>query len=87
MDPRHKQLRDRAGRAAGPPTPSGYGILTHLPTPKSLMNAKILAEIYLNYTREHENAVNKMICINIHKGLERHAVKSYFFNFFTQEDN
>ena len=41
MDAMRKQLRNWIGRTMGPPTPSGYGIPTHLPTPKSLMNAKI----------------------------------------------
>ena len=64
MDARCKQLRYRAGRAAGPPTPPGYGIPTHLPMPKSLLNTKILAEIYLSHTRERENIVNKMMRMN-----------------------
>ena len=59
MDARHKQLRDRAGRAAGPPTPPGYGMPTHLLTPKSFVNTKFLAEIYLSHTQEHENVVKE----------------------------
>ena len=43
MDARRKPLRYGAGRVAGPPTPPGYGIPTHHPMPKSLMNAKFLA--------------------------------------------
>ena len=41
MDAWRKQLWNGTSRAVGPPTPPGYGIPTHLPTPKSLMNAKI----------------------------------------------
>ena len=48
MEARRKQLWNGIGQAAGPPTPSGYGIPTHLHTPKSLMNVKSLAEIYLS---------------------------------------
>ena len=70
MDARHRQLRNGAGRAAGPPTPPGYGIPTLLPTPKLLMNAKILAEIYLSHTRERENIVTKTMRTNT-QGLER----------------
>ena len=59
MDARRKRLRYGAGRAAGPPTPPGYGISTHHPTPKLLMKAKFLAEIYLSHIREHEKLSNK----------------------------
>ena len=58
-DARRKQLRYRADRAAGPPTPPGYGISTHHPTPKSLMNAKFLAEVFLSYIRKHGNRIKK----------------------------
>ena len=77
MDARRKQLRDRAGRAAGPPTPSGYGIPTNLPTPKSLMSAKFLAEIYLSRIREHKNLVKKMMA-RIQKASSGHTVKITF---------
>ena len=70
MDARHKRLRYGAGQAAGPPTPLGYGISTHHPTPKLLMNAKFLAEIYLSHIREHENLVTKTVRTNA-QGLER----------------
>ena len=70
MDARRKRLRYGAGRAAGPPTPPGYGIPTHHPMPKSLMNAKFLAEVYLNRIREHENVVKKTVRTNA-QGLER----------------
>ena len=53
MDARRKQLWNGIGRAAGPPTPPGYGIPTHLPTPKSHMNDNFLAEAYLRRIREH----------------------------------
>ena len=59
MDARRKQLRNWIGRAMGPPTPSGYGIPTHLPTSRSLVNAIILAEAYLKRIREHVNKVEK----------------------------
>ena len=59
MDARRKRLRYGAGRAARPPTPPGYGISTHHPTLKLLMNAKFLAEIYPSHIREHENLVTK----------------------------
>ena len=59
MDARRKRLRYRAGRAAGPPTPPGYGISIHLPTPKLLVNANFLAKTYLRRIREHRNKVKK----------------------------
>ena len=70
MDVRRKPLQYGVGRAAGPPTPPGYGISTHHPMPKSLMNAKFLAEVYLSHIREHENLVTKTVRTNA-KGLER----------------
>ena len=70
MDARRKPLRYGAGRAAGPPTPSEYGIFTHHPTPKSLMNAKFLAEVYLSHIQEHENLLTKTVRTNA-QGLER----------------
>ena len=69
MDARHKQLWNGIGRAAGPPTPPGYGIPTHLPTPKLLMNANLLAETYLRRIREHRNRVKKTRALNA-QGLE-----------------
>ena len=59
VDARHKQLRNGIGRAAGPPMPPGYGIPTHLPMPKSFMNANFLTETYLRCIREHRNKVEK----------------------------
>ena len=56
VDTRHKRLWNGIGRAAGPPTPLGYGIPTHLPTPKLLMSAKFLIE--------HKNSVTKTVCMN-----------------------
>ena len=53
VDARHKRLRNGIGRATGQPTPPGYGIPTHLPTPKSFVNANFLAENYLRHIREH----------------------------------
>ena len=76
MDARRKQLRHGAGRATGPPTPSGYGISTHHPTPMSLINAKFLTEIYLSQIREHENLVTKMARTNA-QGLERPTLSVY----------
>ena len=70
MDARRKRLRYGAGRAAGPPTPPGYDISTHHPTPKSLMNAKFLAKLYLSCIREHENLVRKTVRTNA-QGLKR----------------
>ena len=70
MDARRKRLRYGVGRAAGPPTPPGYGISTHHPTPKSLMNVKFLAEICLSRIRERKNLVTKMVRVNA-QGLER----------------
>ena len=70
MDARRKPLRYGAGRAAGPPTPPGYGISTHHPTPKSLMSVKFLAEVYLSCIQEHENVVKKTVRTNP-QGLER----------------
>ena len=58
-DARRKRLENEIGRAAGPPTPPGYGIPTHLPTSRSLVNAIILAEAYLKCIREHGNKVEK----------------------------
>ena len=76
MDARRKRLRYGAGRAAGPPTPPGYGISTHHPTPKSLMNAKFLTKIYLSHIREHENLVTKTARTNA-QGLERPTLSVY----------
>ena len=70
MDARRKRLRYGAGRAAGPPTPPGYDISTHHPTPKLLMNAKLLAEIYLSHIRVHESLVAKTVRTNA-QGPER----------------
>ena len=70
MDARRKRLRYGASRATGPPMPLGYGISTHHATPKLLMNAKFLAEIYLSHIREHENLVTKTVRTNA-QGLER----------------
>ena len=53
MDARNKLLWNGIGQATGPLTPPGYGIPTHLPTPKLLMNANFLAETYLRRIREH----------------------------------
>ena len=78
MDARLKRLRYGAGRAAGPPTPPGYGISTHHPTPKLIMNAKFLAEIYLSHIREHENLVTKMVHLNA-QGLKRPILSVYIF--------
>ena len=64
MDARRKPLQYGASRAAGPPTPQGYDISTHHPTPKLLMNVKFLAEVYLSRIREHENLVTKTVCTN-----------------------
>ena len=44
--------------------PPGYGIPTHHPMPKSLMNVKFLAELYLSRKREHENVVKKTVRTN-----------------------
>ena len=62
MDARRKQLWNGIGRAAGPPTPPGYGIPTHLPTPKLLLSVKFLTE--------HENSVTKTVRMNS-QGLEQ----------------
>ena len=70
MDARRKTLRCGAGRATGPPMPPGYGTPTHHPTPKSLMNAKFVAEVFLSRIREHENVVKKTVRTNA-QGLER----------------
>ena len=70
MNARRKRPRHGDGRAAGPHTPPGYGIPTHHPTPKSLMNAKFLAKIHLSHIREHENVVKKTVHTNP-QGLER----------------
>ena len=56
---KHKQLQNGIGRAVGPPTHLGYGIPTHLPMPKSFVNANPLAEIYLKHIRKHGNKVEK----------------------------
>ena len=72
-DARRKQLRYRADRAAGPPTPPGYGISTHHSTPKSIMNAKFYAEVYLSRTREHRSRVKKTKA-RIHKASMGHTV-------------
>src|SRR6185295_16582270 len=58
-DARRKQLRYGAGRVVGPPTPPGYGTPLTTPTPKSLMNAKFLAEVYQIRIREHGSRVKK----------------------------
>ena len=76
MDARRKRLRYRAGRAAGQTTPPGYGISTHHPMPKLLMNMKFLAEIYLSHIREHENLVTKMVRTNA-QGLEQPTLSVY----------
>jgi hypothetical protein len=60
-DTRRKQLWHGAGRAAGPPTPSGYSISTHHPMLNLLMNAKSITVVYLGYIREHKNRVKKMM--------------------------
>ena len=59
IDTRHKRLRNGIGRAAGPPTPPGYGIPTHLPTPKPFVNTNFLAETYLRRIREYGSKVEK----------------------------
>ena len=84
MDARRKPLRYGAGRAAGPPTPPGYGIPTHHPTPKSLMNAKFLAEVFLSRIREHENVVKKTVHTNP-QGLERPHCQFTLICFLTQK--
>ena len=76
MDARRKRLRYGAGRAAGPPTPPEYGISTHHPTPKLLMNAKFLVEIYLSHIRKHKNLVTKTARTNA-QGLERPTLSVY----------
>ena len=76
MDVRRKRLRYGAGRAARLPTPPGYGISTHHPTPKLLMNAKLLAEIYLSHIREHENLITKTARTNA-QCLERPTLSVY----------
>ena len=43
---------------------SGIWHPPHHPTPKSLMNAKLLAEVYVSHMREHENLVTKTVCTN-----------------------
>ena len=73
MDARHEQIRYRADRAVGPPTPPGYGIPTHLPTPRSFMNANFLAETYLKHIREHGNKVEKTRA-RTHKASMGHTV-------------
>jgi len=55
---------------------SGIRHPPHHPTPKLLMNAKFLAEVYLSHIREHENLVTKMVCTNS-RGLERPALSVY----------
>ena len=59
-----------------PPTLPGYGIPTHLPTPKLLMNANFLAETYLRGIREHGNKVKKMRA-RTHKASSGHTVNTY----------
>ena len=59
VDARHKRLWNGIGRAERPPRPPGYGIPTHLPTPKLFMNLNFLAEAYLRRTREHGIKVKK----------------------------
>ena len=76
MDARRKQLQYGAGRAVGPPTPPGYGISAHHPTPKLLMNAKFLAEIYLSHIREHKILVTKTTRTNA-QGLEWPTLSVY----------
>ena len=75
MGARHKKLRNGIGRAVGPPTPPGYGIPTHLPTPKAFMNENFLAEIYLKHIREHINKVEKTRA-RTHKASMGHTVDS-----------
>ena len=70
------KLWNGIGRAAGPPTPPGYGISTHHPMPKLLMNTKFLAEIYLSHIREHENLVTKTVRTNA-QGLKRPTLSIY----------
>ena len=55
-DARHEQLWYGAGQVTGPPTPPGYGIPTHLPTPKSFVNANFLAESYLRQVGKSEGS-------------------------------
>jgi len=57
----------------GPPTPPGYGIRTHLPTPKTFVNANFLAETYLRRIREHISEVEKMRA-QTHKASMGHTV-------------
>ena len=59
VDTRRKRPRNGIGRATGPPTPPGYGIPTHLPTPKMFMNDNFLAVTYLKHIREHRSKVEK----------------------------
>ena len=70
VDARHKRQRNGIGRTAGPPTPPGYGIPTHLPTPKSFVNANFLAENYLRRIRERGSQVEKNEGSNA-QGLDR----------------
>ena len=76
-DARRKQLENRIGRAAGPPTPPGYGIPTHLPTSRSLVNAIILAEAYLRHIREHRNKVEKQ---RLERTEPRWSTPSIYYN-------
>ena len=59
-DARRKRLGNGIGRAVGPPTPPGYSIPTHLPTPRPFVNANFLVETYLRRIREHGSKVEKM---------------------------
>src|SRR6185312_16768535 len=43
---------------------SGIWHPPHHPTPKSFMDAKLLAEVYPSHMREHENLVTKTVCTN-----------------------
>ena len=84
MDARRKTLQSGAGRATGLPMPPGYGIPTHHPMPKSHMNAKFLAEVYLSRIREHENVVKKTVRTNT-QGLERPHYQFTLICLFTQK--
>ena len=84
VDARHKRLRNGIGRAVGPPTPPGYGILTHLPAPKPFLNANFLAETYLRRIREHGSKVEKNEGLNA-QGLDRPHYRYTITSFLAQK--
>ena len=73
VDAKHKRLRNGIGRAVGLSTPPGYGIPTHLPTPKPFVNANFLAKTYLRSIRGHGSKVEKTRA-RTHKASMGHTV-------------